>query len=126
MNDVEVNIIDELMGKVFTSVKDEGDCLIFKGEESYQFYHEQDCCEGVVIDDIVGELSDLEGSPILMAEETISHDDEHKPKNPDDYMDDSNTWTFYRFKTINGYVTVKWWGSSNGYYSESVDFKKIG
>jgi hypothetical protein len=38
--------------------------------------------------------------------------------------DESYTWTFYNFATFKGFVTVRFYGSSNGYYSEEVSFKK--
>ena len=115
MSDVTVTVIDELIGKVFTNVehiKGPYEKLLFEGEESFKFHHNDDCCESVYIDDVVGDLSDLIGSPILKDEETTS-------------SDESYTWTFYKFSTIKGYVDVKWYGTSNGYYSESVDFTKI-
>jgi hypothetical protein len=89
--------------------------------ERYRLYHSQDCCESVTIEDISGDLADLEGSPLLMAEETTSD------QNPEDIKkeyQDSFTWTFYKFATIKGYVTIRWYGESNGYYSEAVYFEK--
>jgi hypothetical protein len=83
----------------------------------FKFHHLQDCCEDVHIEDICGELTDLVGSPLTTAEETGTE------KGSQSY--DSVTWTFYRFATEKGWVTVRWCGSSNGYYSESVDFAQI-
>jgi hypothetical protein len=76
-------------------------------------YHQQDCCESVYIESIEGELPHLINAAIVMAEEVI------------DGGDEGETWTFYKFGTIKGYVTIRWVGSSNGYYSESVDWSEI-
>ena len=115
--------VSDLLGKTMISVvnEDNGE-LIFKTTtgEVYVMDHDQDCCECVLIDDIVGELSDLVGAPILMAEEVNSAEEPAKSSD-----DESFTWTFYKFATMKGYVTIKWYGTSNGYYSEKVDFKRI-
>jgi hypothetical protein len=114
-----------LKGKTLISIqgKEGSDEIIFIGEggDKYKLYHGQNCCESVVIEDICGDLCDLIGAPILLAEEVI-----HYCENPDgvptkDYQD-SWTWTFYKLSTIKGSVTIRWYGESNGYYSESVDF----
>lgn len=120
-NVLETNILEDFIEKTFCDVKtvneDEELHFCLENGETYIFYHEQDCCESVTIDDICGELSDLVGSPITMAEE-VTHE------STDTEYGDSQTYTFYKFATAKGYVTVRWYGTSNGYYSESVDFRK--
>jgi hypothetical protein len=117
----------DLVGKTLSNVENvNNNELVFTLEngEQYKLYHEQDCCESVSIEDVVGDLNDLVGSPILMADESSSDENPEGVKTPE-WEDDSFTWTFYKLATIKGYVTIRWYGSSNGYYSESVDFRKI-
>jgi hypothetical protein len=111
--------IDELVGQTMASVVNvNNEELTFTTDTGakYKLFHSQDCYGNVTIEDITGNLDDLVGSPMLMAEE-ISN--EHKENND---SGDSETWAFYKFVTIKGYVTVSWYGTSSGYYSESVDF----
>lgn len=95
-------------------------------DESYIMHHLQDCCEKVNIEEISGDLQWIIGSPILLAESRSNQDDpKYDPKDDDHGFGRSHTWTFYEIATINGSVTIRWYGFSNGYYSESVDFNKI-
>lgn len=116
--------IEELLGKTAVGVTGEagGDELLFVFDDGakYVFHHHQDCCEGVEINDIEGDLQDLVGSPLTMAEEV---ENGPVPEGWDPY--ESETWTYYKFATVKGYVNVRWLGSSNGYYSESVDFCRV-
>ena len=82
-----------------------------------KFFHMQDCCEGVWIESIVGDLNDLIGSPLLVAEEVSSE------TTLDNDKEIETRWTFYKFDTAKGGVTVRWYGESNGYYSIDVDIE---
>lgn len=111
--------VSVLHGKTLTEIKQvDNDELYFltSDGETYKMYHEQDCCESVSIEEIIGDMADLIGSPITMAEEVTE-------ENEDDW--EHQTWTFYKFATNKGYVTLRWLGESNGYYSESVDFALV-
>jgi hypothetical protein len=110
-----------LKDKIITNIEESSDELIFTTSDNkkYKMYHSQDCCENVSIEDITGDLKDLLNSPIIVAEE--SSEDGSAAQ----VSDDSSTWTFYKLATVNGWVDIRWYGSSNGYYSEGVDFEEI-
>jgi hypothetical protein len=114
-----------LVGKTLSSLNKTADRMVFICTDGSQYllYHRPKCCESVVIHDIAGDLNDLIGTPILLAEESSSseHPLDYEPAS---YMD-SYTWTFYRLQTIKGLVVIRWLGESNGYYSESVDFEDL-
>jgi hypothetical protein len=109
---------EDLIGKTLVKIEvlnDYDDMIRFwYSDKSYfEMRHDQDCCESVGIKEIVGNLDDLLNSPILIAYESSTSSSEDK---------DYETWTFYNISTINGSVNISWLGSSNGYYSESVNF----
>ena len=111
--------IKNMVGKVFTRVSGgvgSGELVFENDTERFVFFHYQDCCECVDINDIVGDLQDLVGEPLLIAEEVSGEIPEHNHAG----YHESQTWTFYKFATRRGYVDVRWLGESNGYYSESV------
>jgi hypothetical protein len=83
----------------------------------FTFYHSQDCCEDVYLEEIIGDIDDLIGHTVVMAEETCSNDE---VVGVSCYQGESFTWTYYRMATERGLVVLRFFGSSNGYYSESV------
>lgn len=118
--------IDVLKGKTLVNVErcfyDSNDALLFKTAdgEFYIMTHDQECCENVSIDDICGDFADLLNEEILTAEElNIDHPVD------EECIENTYTWTFYHLATFHGDVTIRWFGTSNGYYSESARLYKI-
>ena len=110
---------EELMGLTLKEITQKGvERILFKTTlgRCFVMHHHQDCCENVSIEDVCGDLSGLVGSPILLAEESSNQREEKYG---------SNTWTFYKICTLAEAVSIRWYGESNGYYSESVDFGEI-
>ena len=122
VQDLRILSLKPMVGCVLDSIEKTsdriwGDQLVFwsEGQERFILRHEQYCCQSVHLEDICGDLNDLVGSPILLAEE-VSH------RGLEEGVPGTCTWTFYRFRTIKGTVTVRWYGESNGFYSEEVNF----
>lgn len=118
----KVERFGDLVGYTLTqvAVTDADETIVFTLADGRRFklYHDQDCCEQVRIESIVGDVNDLVGHPLLFA-------DESSENQTDGQYGESCTWTFYRMGTIKGGVVVRWVGSSNGYYSESVNFAEV-
>lgn len=122
MSHVEFTIFKPLLGRTITKIEgaaEESEEILFIMENGdvFRMYHEQDCCEQVLVEDVGGNIEDLIGAPILKAEE-VTNEGEFD-------WDNTCTWTWYQFATIKGYVTIRWVGESNGYYSESVNYEWI-
>ena len=106
--------ISQLSGKTCSRVENKNDeelWLYTTDKKAVRLYHRQDCCESVYIEDIVGDLKDLVGNPLLRAEV--------RTEDADSAFGDL-TYTFYELATIRGSVTIRWYGESNGYYSTRV------
>tara|TARA_B110000977_G_C11002101_1_gene464242 strand:+ start:828 stop:1256 length:429 start_codon:yes stop_codon:yes gene_type:complete len=120
-----VTSFKELQGRMLSKIVYDDDEIHFHLTDTHyvNMYHDQDCCESVYVEDIVGDLDDLIGTTLLLVEEVNNYETDDVASY--ESADDSETWTYYRFSTEKGDVSIRWYGSSNGYYSESVDIEII-
>jgi len=103
--------IDKLMGQIIFDISYDSETLIIRASNGlYFFYHSQECCETVWLDDITGDLSDLIGRPILVAECRTGE------------LEDGGDgeYTFYQLGTVTGRVDFRFVGISH-YYSVGID-----
>ena len=118
-----MDFLEEIIGKKIVLVEGletDSEEVIFHLEngDKWKMYHEQDCCEAVWLEDIIGNIDNILNSEILKFDEKCQ-------KKGGKYSGESVTYTFYTIATIKGYLDLRWNGVSNGYHSESVDFEKL-
>ena len=121
---MKVNTYTEFSGKTIQEVrgcKKHSDevTLKFTDGTCLKFYHQQDCCETVLLEDFDTTPEDLVNTNIISIEERISRSGEGIK--PLDNWDHSYTWSFYVIKTSSSTMVLRWYGTSNGWYSETVD-----
>ena len=89
----------DLKGKTLTKITgDKGDEQMYfttSEGEMYRLIYHHDCCADCSIEDICGDLSDLIGNPILVAEEVDDVDEGSLCE-----YDLSYTWVFYKLDKI--------------------------
>ena len=125
-NEVKTMEIPDIVGKTIISIGGDNqynDELIFNFADgkTLTFFHDQECCESVGIEDICGDINDLIGTPLLKAYWSTKEPTAEEQRSI--YYDDCVLWTFYHFATIKGAVTIRWAGASNGYYGVQVDMR---
>lgn len=81
----------------------------------------------VQIVQVDGDPIDLLGLPLVMCEEVNNDETRDLRGNEEsDFESWSFTWTFLKFATTAGYVTLRWLGESNGYYAERPNIEYEG
>lgn len=113
-----------LKGSTIIAIECNRDEVKLTTSEGHKFlmHHDQDCCESVHVESIVGDIVHLLHGEITEAKEDILRDGNPPGASEPEYRDDSWTWTTFTLTTKQGTVAIRWYGSSNGYYSESVSF----
>jgi hypothetical protein len=93
----------------------DNEIILFEGDEvSYKLSHSEECCEDVHIEDICGDLSDLENTPIIRASTKTQNGENGYQQ-----------WTFYDIVTKKGAVTIRFIGETDSCYSLDVDVYRI-
>lgn len=112
--------IQSLVGEVLTyiDIDETSDQIMLttKSGRSVMIYHQQDCCESVRIESTEGDWGNLIGKVIVSASDNAERSET---------MFGTETKTELRFVVDGSTVISRWIGESNGYYSESVDFKEL-
>ena len=126
-------MLKEIEGKTLvkiTGLRTESDAVKFHFTDGsvMTMEHQQDCCEYVSLCDFEDDIVGIEGATIITADEVTNEGageilEMLGAESAADREKDAEsfTWTFYIINTDRGSLWLRWFGESNGYYSESVD-----
>lgn len=111
--------IEELIGKTIVAFRFAVAEVIIDTKDGTRFclYHKQDCCESVVLQELVGDIKTLLNEVVLEATQTFE-----TPEDSEEH--ESVTLTDFTIRTAKGTVVLHWIGKSNGYHSETVEITK--
>lgn len=113
-------VLDTLIGKTIINIsglEEESEEVVITTRSSdgvtelHTFWHEVGCCEEVWLEDF--EKPTANGGLIISAELSTEI---NKGCN-------NETWSFYKIETTKGELFMRWYGASNGYYSEEVAYR---
>ena len=108
--------LNKISGAVITGIEGmksgSGEVRIVTDKGTLRLFHYQDCCESVYVNDVTGDPADLIGAKVLELREDT--------KDNEDCSYGDQRWTFYNLVTDKADTTIRWSGSSNGYYSIAV------
>lgn len=144
MTSQKIPDISELKGLVITGFNFTNDEMALRCEDcrgytpgthrfpvrGFRFFHNRDCCESVTIVSVEGDLAKVLYAEVLEATQDADNSGvgwrpEWGEKPADCYTDESVTRTVFTFHTKDATLRVVWIGTSNGYYSESVDMEEL-
>lgn len=117
------NEIESLIGHRIVSVRWDTDRYGYRvlriGTDSFDLVmeHERDCCNQGDLIDGFDDLKQMVGEVVLEAECVKQDGVEGQMPDWADYL---NQWTFYKIRTMNTSATLRWFATSNGYYSVEV------
>ena len=107
--------------KSVTGLEEESDVVVLSFEDgaTITMQHHQDCCEMVYLEDfeVSGVSDDMSGATL----HSWHVDSSSIRPSKDAKSEDCDEWTFYNVRTSKGSLWMRWFGTSNGYYSTDVD-----
>lgn len=93
--------------------------FVFTDGNIVEMTHCQECCEEVYLEDFDNDESIFKDAILHEFYEMVPDDPKEsiaEPRNQDEAC-----WTFYKIRTSKGWITITWFGESNGCYRTEAD-----